>query len=498
MFRVQIRSFALLVLSALLLPSLAVAQPTNTDTSKSTSGQNGSPSAASSDEDPELKELRKKVERLRLQNELFKQKLNKQLHSLKAKLKRQKKEFELLEQKQKSELSDLSRKKEKLQTQAELSKAKSENDLSDVTARINKLKKQLELAETRARKSLQKLKKEKERLNTELDLKKAKKNDELAQLKLQLQEKKTQVALEEARAKHMKAKLTGTKLKQKLDLAEVESKNSRMEAEIDLRKTRAEWKKEVNSDISYLDEPLQDKTLYLTDRRIKLNGPIISKTGKWVSKRINYFNNRSEKHPIFIVINDSPGGSVMAGMHILKTMKSTEAPVYVVVKERAFSMAAAIATLADRSFAYPDALLLHHEIQASMGGSLTETEESLEMMKRWWHRIAQPIANKMEMELEEFREQLYEENSNGNWKEFATKAQELNWVDHIVNKIEDAGVRTEPDEEPPSPSFFFLKKEDGQGKSLRKDDQGRLYRKLPPLRPYDFYYMYNPNDYYRW
>ncbi|MFB6355377.1 MAG: peptidase S14, partial [bacterium] len=161
----------------------------------------------------------------------------------------------------------------------------------------------------------------------------------------------------------------------------------------------------------------------------------------------------------------------------------------------AVSMAAAITARADKSYVYPDAVIMHHEIRAYMGGSLKETEEFLEMMKKWWRRLATPIAEKMGLTLEEFRKRLYEENSNGNWQEFGTKAVELNWADHVIQNIEEAGIRQEPEDDPPSPRMFFMKHEKG---TIKKDNEGNYYRKLPPLRPYDFYYMYDPTNFYRW
>ena len=96
----------------------------------------------------------------------------------------------------------------------------------------------------------------------------------------------------------------------------------------------------------YLADPLlKDGTLVISDRRIDLNGPIFSDLADHVTERINYFNNKNEGYPIFIVINDSPGGSVMSGMRIMKAMHGSEAPVYVVVKSFAASMAAALTTL---------------------------------------------------------------------------------------------------------------------------------------------------------
>ena len=106
--------------------------------------------------------------------------------------------------------------------------------------------------------------------------------------------------------------------------------------------------------------------MVISDRRIPLNGPITNETADYVTTRIHFFNNKDPKLPIFIVIDDSPGGSVMAGYRILKAMEGSDAPVHVVVKSFAASMAAAIATLAKHSYAYPNAVILHHQISAGL------------------------------------------------------------------------------------------------------------------------------------
>ena len=56
----------------------------------------------------------------------------------------------------------------------------------------------------------------------------------------------------------------------------------------------------------------------------------------------------------------------MAGYKILKAMEGSAAPVYVVVKSFAASMAANIATQSKKSFAYPNAIILHHQISGSL------------------------------------------------------------------------------------------------------------------------------------
>lgn len=418
----------------------------------------------------QFKKLSNQIQKLQKENQLFKEKLDNELQSIKEKQKRLK---------EKLALKDLQKKEE----------------LSDVKSQIDKLETQLSLAQKETEKAIQEAKNKRKEIESELKLKKAEKESELSGLKLDLQEAqlKQQLAMTETKLKE--AKLKQNELEKQIQLSKLKSEEDEMTAEISLRKTRRKWKSEVNDPIKYIDNPLQGKTLYITDRRVRLDGPIITDTGDWVSKRLHYFNNQSESKPIFLIINDSPGGSVMEGFRIIKTMKSIQAPVYVVVRERAASMAAAITTLADRSFAYPDAIILYHEIQASMGGSLKENESQLEMVKKWWKRLASPIADKMNMTIENFRNRMYEEDPNGNWQEFATEAKELNWVGNIITEIQDVGVREEPDDTPPSPTIFFL---ETSSNKIKKDDQGNRYRKLPPLRPFDFYFMYDPNNNYRW
>jgi ATP-dependent Clp protease protease subunit len=256
----------------------------------------------------------------------------------------------------------------------------------------------------------------------------------------------------------------------------------------------------------YLDNPLKGKTLVISDRRIPLNGPISARTASEISTRIQYYNNKDSKKPIFIVIDDSPGGSVMAGYHILKAMEGSDAPVYVVLKQFAASMAACITTLADRSFAYPNAVMLHHQISSGVRGNLTQQRESLEEVEEWWRRLAEPVAKKMGIGTEEFIKQMYDKVSTGDWTEFADEAQRLKWVDVIVEEIRETGQEKHPDARkptvvkatltPPTRSFELAPGE-ASPSAQRTDANGRPYVLLPRPNPIDKYYLYNPDSYYR-
>jgi len=228
----------------------------------------------------------------------------------------------------------------------------------------------------------------------------------------------------------------------------------------------------------------------VSDRRIQLNGPIISGTADYVAERIHYFNNKSKELPIFVVIDYCPGGSVMQGYRIVKAIESSPAPVYVVVKSFAASMAAVITTLADYSYAYPNAIILHHQMSGGMYGNLTQQAEQLENAKEWARRLSEPVSKKMDITPEKFVELMYENNSDGDWEEFANKAKELKWVNEIVHEIREAGVRKRPQGDAPQPIFFFWQDEE-------VDSDGQRFVRLPKLQPFDHYFIYDPDRYYR-
>lgn len=272
-------------------------------------------------------------------------------------------------------------------------------------------------------------------------------------------------------------------------------KTSRLTAEIATLKAEKKRDSYVNSKPVYLENPLKDdNTLVISDRRIALNGPILEKTADYITTRINYYNNKDSEKPVFIVINTSPGGSVMAGYRILKAMEGSKAPVYVVLKSFAASMAAAMVTLAKKSFAYPNAIVLHHQISTTFfftNLNLTQQKEYYTETEKWWARLAAPIAKKMGISTKEFIKQMYSKSSDGDWSEFASDAKKLKWVDHIVDRIEETSLLQDPN----------LEKK--KKKILRPvivealDKQGRPIVYLPRLSPKDKYFLYNPDRYYR-
>jgi ATP-dependent Clp protease, protease subunit len=380
------------------------------------------------------------------------------------------------------EIKQKEREKQKLELENALNRARLEKELSDIQANISRLMGEREIMalewdieqEKKAKthkKVIAALKQQKEQLETEVSI---------AQYKLEQEE-------QQFRAVAMKLDYQA-----KLLRAEVEQ----MQAKKD--RCKAELQRANYADIApiYLTEPLQQGgTLVVSDRRIELNGCISPWKANYIVDRIQYFNNKDVSNPIFIVIESSPGGSVIAGSQILKAMENSQAPVYVVVQGFAASMAACIATLADRSFAYPNAIILHHQPWTFTAGNVRELKEGQEFLQEWWSRLGGRVAKKMGVSLKKLDELLYKKSARGDWEEFADRAKELKWVDHTINGIKDSSIRELPNSDNYTLESYYKKYLGNDYEAARNIENGVIY--LPPLDAKDFYYLYNPNNRYQ-
>ena len=300
-------------------------------------------------------------------------------------------------------------------------------------------------------------------------------------------------------------KVRSEKLATELKAAQAEAmlKVTRLQSEMALIETTEKHGQFAKAKPVYLQNPLkQDGTLVISDRRIPLNGPISSKTADFITTRIDYWNNKDRKLPIFIVIDDCPGGSVMAGYQILKAMESSDAPVHVVVKSFAASMAATITTLAKESYAYPNAVILHHQISSQIMGArlnLTQQREFFEDSTRWWQRLATPIATKMGLTTEELIKRMYEHSTSGDWSEFGEQAKDLKWVNHIISGVEESSFTKDPDAKASAPTAVPAPAAPSRTTAMVEevDEEGRPFMWLPRLNPKDVYFLYNPDGYYR-
>jgi ATP-dependent Clp protease protease subunit len=392
-----------------------------------------------------------------------------------------------------------------------------------------------QLREEKLRKELADSTAELQRIKAEVDLNRAKadqalaaRNLEVQKARLEMEEINTRAALDTAKIQEsmqkelaeLRAKRERAELESQVALAEFNrqsnafktqelqwtSRLAELRAKVNEHETETEAEAYVDQKPVYTVDPVEaNGDLVISDRRIAMNGPITSETAEFVCSRIDFYNNKNKEYPIFIVIDDSPGGSVMAGYKILKSMHSSTAPVYVVVKSYAASMAAAICTLAQKSFAYPNAIIVHHQISNGTRGNLTAQRESVKVLEQWWDRLATPIAQKMGISLEEFSKQMYEHSVSGDWQEFADNAVKLKWVDVVVGRCRETAFIKNPDRQPPTTGayatnpFGHVERNASATPISVKGDanvaRGQLL--LPRLNPLDCYYLYDPQGVYR-
>jgi ATP-dependent Clp protease protease subunit len=402
-------------------------------------------------------------------------------------------ENSIAEQQLRKELATLTARKQRLELENSLAQQKLQADVATLQAEIDRLTKQAAVLNLR---TTLKDAERKARIDEEL----APDREKLDKMKLTNDLAAAEIAGKSRELAQREQELRLRTVELQAQRSEFELQLAKLNNDLDLRVKRDLWKNRVNRDIQYTSEPFKDGVLTISDRRIPLNGIITLDTADYIAERIDYFDNQSHEFPIFIVIDRSPGGSVMAGYKILKAMQGSSAPVYVVVKSFAASMAAGITTLSKKSYAYPNAILLHHQILSGSFGNLTEQKEHLKELEEWWKRLAAPVAAKMGISLDEFIKRMYQNRSTGDWLEFGDGARKLKWVDEIAQTVREESYDKNPDASSGGPPVVSPPPSHGDAQSAREervDANGRRYVLLPRLDPVDCYYLYNPDNYYR-
>ncbi len=369
--------------------------------------------------------------------------------------------------------------KARIDAEVALAEAKRTEELAPLNAETAKLAAERALRLARAAAEAAALEDERAKLERQAAL-------EAARSTARLSERNNKIRELEAEAKQLQLESANT-------IARLSNELSRFQKEEEARKVASKAKPK------YLKEPLVDGTLVISDRRIAFNGAVTENLADYVCQRINFYNNQSSEFPIFIVVDNSPGGSVAAGYQIQKAMAASKAPVYVVVKGFAASMTAVIATLAERSFCYPNSILLHHQVSNNLRGNMTVLKEQIRFTTEWFDRLGTPVAKKMGISLEEFVKQMYANDSTGDWQAFGEQAKALKWIDTTVERIEETAVLDIiPVPAAPVAPVIRPPQTEVSGVTAKVDDKGRPYYELPPLsNPFDAWWMYDPQGLYR-
>lgn len=133
--------------------------------------------------------------------------------------------------------------------------------------------------------------------------------------------------------------------------------------------------------MNYIDRGCNSITLMTTetklgeDRFINIKGPIDSETADAFAEQMLILNRESIIEPITVLIN-SPGGSVSQGLLMYDVIQGSIAPVRLVCKGEAYSMAAILLASGNPRhgrYVLPNSKIMIHEplIQGGVGGKMS-------------------------------------------------------------------------------------------------------------------------------
>jgi len=324
------------------------------------------------------------------------------------------------------------------------------------------------------------------RLEAESALRAARQDAAAAEAEAERAELGRQAALNAARqaAVGSAAALARAELEADLKIAQFENTIALVKADAGLSLSAARARlASINPDakVTYPLDPVVDGVLRISDRRIPFNGRVDDALAESVIERLSFFNAQDPTKPIFLVIDNSPGGSVMSGYQILRAMEASRAPVYVVVKSSASSMAAVITTLAKRSFCYPGTLLMHHQPSLGLQGNLTKIRQNLDWSRIWCDRINADVAARMGISLDEFVRRMYASSTTGDWRVTGTEALGLRWVTDVVDRIAEDGINRLPEPAAPASPTIIIRRAEATAEIT------------PPSLPGDLWLIHEPS-----
>lgn len=348
----------------------------------------------------------------------------------------------------------------------------------------------LDLADVQRRQLKQTADLETKKLQVESKIRQLKSEAEGAQEEAEKNNLNLKIAIANAQAAIANAQKDATRsefeVETKLTAAQASIDYAQLEKVGEIARLQKKMTEISTNKINYPLNPVTDGILYISDRRIPFNGVVDDNLAKLVSDRIAFYNALDKNAPIFIVIDRSPGGSVMSGYQIIQAMESSQAPVYVVVKGYAGSMAAIVTTMAKQSFVYPQTVVLHHQASTALSGNQTELEQQLKWSKIWCERIFSKVADKMGITMEEFVAKMYAAVSTGDWKVLGTEAVKLKWATTLVDRMIEEGVNNSA----AVPPLGVIKPDGFNGNTA----QGMTSRQeLNPLTPFDIWWIYDPS-----
>lgn len=147
------------------------------------------------------------------------------------------------------------------------------------------------------------------------------------------------------------------------------------------------------------------------------------------TRKLGEMARRSPGKPITIVL-DSPGGSVLDGLHLygfIKELRRQNHKVTVVAFGMAASMGGIILQAADVRVVHDTTWILIHEVSAGAFGKISEMQDRVDFDRRLWVQLSDILAERSTMKAEQIREKA----NRTDWWLSAAEAKKLGFVDEV-------------------------------------------------------------------
>lgn len=181
------------------------------------------------------------------------------------------------------------------------------------------------------------------------------------------------------------------------------------------------------------------------ERAIVLKDAVEEYNVNYIIDKMSEFNAKDKTRPIFLIIN-SPGGSVIDGFSLIRTMTSIEAPTVCVIDTEAFSMAAIISQYCSKTYIHKYASILFHEAAFGVRGQVSQVKTRVEFILNELNEFELDLAQQMGLPLEKLNELSHKE-----WWLTAREAAKFGVVDGIIDQLH----YTVKAPEKPAMGFFF-------------------------------------------
>lgn len=160
----------------------------------------------------------------------------------------------------------------------------------------------------------------------------------------------------------------------------------------------------VTSLVTFMANAGQEENVFEVDENtIRLTGVIDEWSAKTVEDKIKKLQNRLLNPDKINIIIDSPGGYVMAGRKIVRTIKTSSIPVVCFIDGMAASMAAFIFESCHRRLVGEDSILMFHEASGGFQGPFNIVKSRSAFVYGYVAEMENEVAKRLGMTMEQYR-----------------------------------------------------------------------------------------------